>query len=303
MLVLCACGASSQECGRHASLGNATVCLSNYIGDGYPAHNVAVFVPDDASDVSLDAVVYIQGSGFCGFDMTLSRALSGSWNYPCSEVVRRGMVCAAIGYRSESWPAQHEDARAAIRWLRATSTSYKVNASRIGLWGHSSGGSVAAFWWAATETEDAALNMTSIGPYANTSACVAAVVALSGQYHPYPAQTPECPEAETWLKTKDNAGCEPLYTRSDESVAAKMNPGEYLATTNDIPISLAVGLDDRTVSACNTFELFDEAAAVDAPVTLSAYPDRGHMDYLLEDLATETQKFQAALRSSKACKF
>ena len=42
------------------------------------------------------------------------------------------------------WPAQIEDCKLAVRWLRANAAKYQVNPDRIGCWGTSAGGHLAA---------------------------------------------------------------------------------------------------------------------------------------------------------------
>jgi acetyl esterase/lipase len=55
----------------------------------------------------------------------------------------RGFVVASIDYRlppGTPWPAQIEDAKCAVRFLRAHATDLGVDPGRIGVWGSSGGG-------------------------------------------------------------------------------------------------------------------------------------------------------------------
>jgi acetyl esterase/lipase len=55
----------------------------------------------------------------------------------------RGYVAVTITYRlspKNKWPAQIEDCKAAVRWLRANAKKYKLNPNRIGAVGFSAGG-------------------------------------------------------------------------------------------------------------------------------------------------------------------
>jgi acetyl esterase/lipase len=57
--------------------------------------------------------------------------------------VQRGYVCVSIEYRYSSealFPAQLEDVKCAIRFLRANAERFGVDPERIGVFGHSSGG-------------------------------------------------------------------------------------------------------------------------------------------------------------------
>jgi acetyl esterase/lipase len=58
-----------------------------------------------------------------------------------------GFAMASIDYRLSReavFPAQLHDVRAAIRWLRANAERFGIDASRVGLWGASAGGHLAA---------------------------------------------------------------------------------------------------------------------------------------------------------------
>ena len=54
---------------------------------------------------------------------------------------------ASINYRLSQhavFPAQIEDCKAAIRWLRANAAKYHIDADHIGVWGSSAGGHLVA---------------------------------------------------------------------------------------------------------------------------------------------------------------
>ncbi len=62
-------------------------------------------------------------------------------------LAERGYAVAAIQYRlahEARFPAQIEDAKSALRFLRANADKYGLDASRVGVWGHSAGGQLAA---------------------------------------------------------------------------------------------------------------------------------------------------------------
>ena len=58
-------------------------------------------------------------------------------------LAERGFVCFAIDYRlapKHKFPAQIEDCRAAVKWIRENASKYKVNPERLGAIGYSAGG-------------------------------------------------------------------------------------------------------------------------------------------------------------------
>ncbi len=77
----------------------------------------------------------------------------GAWragnknNCPAVGFVAKGYVVASISYRLSQdaiYPAQIEDCKAAIRWLRAHADAYGIDPDRVGVWGASAGGHLAA---------------------------------------------------------------------------------------------------------------------------------------------------------------
>ncbi|MFL6248670.1 MAG: alpha/beta hydrolase fold domain-containing protein [Thermoanaerobaculia bacterium] len=78
---------------------------------------------------------------------------SGAWisgnrfGGPARRQASRGYAVASIEYRLAPkyvWPAQVEDAKAAVRWLRANSARFELDPNRIGVFGTSAGGHIGA---------------------------------------------------------------------------------------------------------------------------------------------------------------
>ncbi|MFB3890807.1 MAG: alpha/beta hydrolase fold domain-containing protein [Phycisphaerae bacterium] len=99
-----------------------------------------VYVPEAAVryKVNLPLVVWIHGGGW----MSGSKA-----DCPALPLVRRGYIAASIDYRLTQeaiFPAQIEDCKAAVRFLRANARKYFIDADHVGAWGLSAGGHLAA---------------------------------------------------------------------------------------------------------------------------------------------------------------
>lgn len=61
--------------------------------------------------------------------------------------MHRGYAVACINYRLTDeaiYPAQIEDVKASVRWLRANATTYKLYSDKISVWGSSAGGHLTA---------------------------------------------------------------------------------------------------------------------------------------------------------------
>lgn len=71
----------------------------------------------------------------------------GKERCPAVTLVQDGYAVASIDYRltrTAPFPAQIEDCKAAVRWIRANASTYRLDPDRIGVWGYSAGGHLAA---------------------------------------------------------------------------------------------------------------------------------------------------------------
>jgi acetyl esterase/lipase len=90
----------------------------------------------------------------------------------------RGFVVAAIDYRlppGTPWPAQIEDTKCAVRFLRAHATDLGIDSGRIGVWGSSFGGVLASLLGLAGPQAG-----FDRGQYVEQSSAVQAVVDMFG---------------------------------------------------------------------------------------------------------------------------
>jgi acetyl esterase/lipase len=94
-------------------------------------------------------------------------------------LARRGYVAVAPDYRlapQHRFPAQLEDCKAVVRWLRANATTYKIEPNRIGAVGLAAGGHLACLL-GVTHRDD---GFEGKGGNPEPSSGVQAVVSLSG---------------------------------------------------------------------------------------------------------------------------
>lgn len=106
--------------------------------DGYDL-KLQLIVPM-TGDALPPLVVYIQGSGWAKQDTYLALP-------QLSQLACHGFAVASVAYRDTSittFPANAEDTKAAIRFLRTHAEEFGFDATKIGAWGTSSGGHTAA---------------------------------------------------------------------------------------------------------------------------------------------------------------
>lgn len=99
-----------------------------------------------ASGPARPLVLFIHGGGWTSGHTRHSGALS---NFPqvLADLAAEGFVVASLEYRLAAeapYPAQLQDARAALRFLRANAAKYGIDPARVGVWGGSAGGHLAA---------------------------------------------------------------------------------------------------------------------------------------------------------------
>lgn len=105
---------------------------------GMPLH-VHILTPwpfdDGAADRRFPLIVFVQGSAWLKQEM---------YNLPqLAQMVKRGYIVAIVEYRPSTvaaFPAQIADTKSAIRFLKKNADQYNIDASKIVLWGDSSGG-------------------------------------------------------------------------------------------------------------------------------------------------------------------
>jgi acetyl esterase/lipase len=202
----------------------------------------------------------------------------------------RGFAMVAIDYRLShcaTFPAQIEDLKTAIRWVRSVASSHSFDGDRIGLWGASAGGHLSAL---AALSKGGVFESAS-APYAEHSSTVQAVVEGYGPidflqldlYRP-PGGTPsEDPESlllpRANMRSVDADSFEslllgaPIETCPDR--VREANPVNY-AGPGAPPFLILHGLSDTTVAPHQSELLYDALAAHDNDVTLCLIERLGH---------------------------
>ena len=109
----------------------------------------ALFMPLE-KETKKPVIVVVHGGGWLKGDKTKFRALAQA-------LAQRGFVTAAIEYRlggEAKFPAAIHDCNAAVRWLRANSEKYRIDADRIGAVGGSAGGHLVGLMATASHLKD-----------------------------------------------------------------------------------------------------------------------------------------------------
>jgi acetyl esterase/lipase len=209
---------------------------------------------------------------------------SGAWvtgnrfGGPAVRQATRGYAVASIEYRlapANIWPAQIEDAKAAVRWLRANAARFQLDPNRIAVFGTSAGGHIGAVL--GTSGGVASLEGLALGN-AQFSSRVQAVVDLYGPTDLLKLDEQKLPciplnGNAAYLPPSLLIGC-PIQECQEKTRAA--NPMSYV-TPDDPPFLIMHGLLDCLVPYKQSVDLQQslEAAGVDSRLILIPNGEHG----------------------------
>ncbi len=214
-----------------------------------------------------------RGAAFAGIDMPAT--LAG--------MAGRGYVVASVQYRlaaEAKFPAQIQDVRTAVRWLKRNAAAYGIDPGKVFLWGGSAGGYLAAL--TGVSCGDAGLEAPPAPPLPGTppappagpgSECVQGVMAfypvidlpeVSKSPSGFPGESPE----------QRLMGC-PIQSCPADRLALASVLGHVDA--KDPPFLIAHGDADKTVSIGQSRLLDDALKAKGVPVEFIVVPGGVHV--------------------------
>ncbi|HYF36092.1 MAG TPA: prolyl oligopeptidase family serine peptidase [Prosthecobacter sp.] len=216
-----------------------------YIEGGHARQKLDLHVPEKAEG-PLPVIVWIHGGGWQSGSKDLCLPLRQGY-------VEKGYAVASVGYRLSGdavFPAQIEDCKAAVRWLRAHAKEYGLDPKRFAAWGSSAGGHLVALLGTSGEVKP-----FDVGPHLDQSSGVQAVCDFYGptDFTVF-VKTPgyerhaqaEAPEG----KLIGGAVLE------NPAKAERVNPISYVSQ-GDPPFLIVHGDEDRTVPLNQSQLLFE----------------------------------------------
>lgn len=207
------------------------------------------------------------------------KSLGNGWD-AAPELIRRGYVFVSIAYRlapRHKFPAQIEDAKCAIRFLRAHAAQYNLDPNRIVAMGSSAGGHLSAL----LGTTDAGAGFDNSGGWTNESSRVQAVVDMFGPADlVYAVQHRE----RVRLVVRSVFG-----TKSSEEILRRCSPVHYV-TADDPPFLLVHGEHDGVVPLSQSELMKAALEKENVPVELIVVKHAGHCLYASGGRPTPSSK-------------
>jgi acetyl esterase/lipase len=227
-----------------------------YIPGGGQANSLDLFVPEAANE-PLPLIVWVHGGGWHQGDKS---QISAAW------LASKGFVAASINYRlsgQAKFPAQLEDGKAAIRWLRANAKKYHIDPERVGATGGSAGGHLVALLGTTGDVKD----LEGKGGSAGFSSRVQAVCAFCAATDLHRLKHPRARQCAMDLIGGPLADHRELY--------AKANPITHI-TENAPPFLLIHGDKDDLVPLEQSELLHDALKKAGVPTTLHVAKGLSH---------------------------
>ena len=109
----------------------------DYVGDGIEGHKMDIHVPDDGKE-SHKVIVLIYGSAWFS-----NNAKASAFQSYGKQLLDGGFAVVSINHRASTeakYPAQINDVKAAVRYVRGNAAKYGFDTSFVGITGFSSGG-------------------------------------------------------------------------------------------------------------------------------------------------------------------
>lgn len=236
-----------------------------YVQDGHPAQKLDLHIPD--GDGPHPLVVWVHGGAWRAGDKR---------GGPFRPLVREGFAVASINYRltdAAPHPAQVHDCKAAVRWLRANGRRLNLKTDRIGVWGASAGGHLAAMLGTTGDVAELEGDLGNAGESSRVQAVcdwfgpgeLKSMGHQSGPDSRIDHDADDSPESLLLGKPiRDNAG-----------LADAASPLTYV-TADDPPFLIMHGTEDKLVPTRQSRDLHAalEAAGVDS--TLRVIEGAGH---------------------------
>ncbi len=272
----------------------------NYAGDDQAFHTCDIYLPKQEQE-SYPVVIHIYGSAW------FSNSSKGMADLGTivKALLDAGYAVVCPNHRSSmdaKWPAQINDIRAVIRFVRGEAAKYKFDTSFIATSGFSSGGHLSSTAATTSGMKTAKVGTVeidlegSLGAYTSESSTVNAACDWSG---PVDLTTMDCGDH---MQMGDNSPEDVLLNSKLDK-----EPDKYLSLSatnyvdpDDPPIIIFHGEKDNVVPCCQGKKFFELLKAAGVKTEATFVPEGGHgMGMYSEENLQKMVSFLNDVRTNK----
>ncbi|WP_332368882.1 alpha/beta hydrolase [Spirosoma telluris] len=257
----------------------------DYVGDGIVGHKLDIHIPK-IGKAPFPVVICIYGSAWRSNSWKANTFIEG----PGQALLSKGFAVVSINYRSSAdapFPAQIQDVKAAIRYVRSNARQFGLDDSFISVTGWSSGGHLAAMAGTTNGTQKTNVNGLevdiegSLGKFTNASSHVNAVIDWFG-----PTDFLIMDSCGSTMPHNDAKSPESILVggpiQENKDKCALANPINYIQKDNP-PFLIFHGDKDPLVPLCQSEKLHEKQRAAGAKSELVIVPGGGHGPGVLID--------------------
>ncbi len=220
----------------------------DYVGDNHVGHKLDIYYPNDGKETH-NVIIHIYGSAW-GSNDSKGAADHGTVGKAALDA---GYIFVTPNHRTYNdalWPAQINDIKAVVRYLRGNKEELKIDDSFIGISGFSSGGHLASMMGVTNGETIVKVGSESVdiegnlGKFTNESSRVDAVCDWSG---PVDCRDKSCGNPINMSPENDMVGgCGPQQCPDKH---ASLGTNTYI-DANDVPHMICHGTTDNIVPSC-----------------------------------------------------
>ena len=258
----------------------------DYVGDGIIGHRLDIHLPPKGK-APFPIVVVVYGSAFFSNSSKANTFKEGIGQ----RLLQSGFAVVSINHRSSKdsiFPAQIQDVKAAIRFVRANAAKFSMNNAFIGIAGWSSGGHLSALTGTTNTTKKDKINDLDIdiegklGQYTTTSSQVNAVVDWFG-----PTDFLTMDKCGSTMNHDDIKSPESSLIggaiQDNKAKTALANPITYVNKQNP-PFLTFHGDKDPLVPHCQSEKLYEKLQKEGVKSELIIVKDGGHGPGVMIDM-------------------
>jgi len=219
-----------------------------------------LYLPEPSSEKAVPVVVWVHGGGWKNGSKEKPKA---AW------MADAGFAVVSISYRLTDvaqWPAQIDDCREAVRWVRRNASVFGFDPGRVGTWGSSAGGHLVA--------------LMGTLPYPENESVSSRVQAVCDWYGPTELLTMppnNVGEGRTEENVANSNGAKLLgCTVQDCPELAKQASAYDNVSKDDAPFLIMHGDEDPGVPIQQSIQFYERLRKIGVPAQFEVVEGAGH---------------------------